>query len=748
MSSTLETRKLAAVVFADIEGYTALFQRDEAAAMRQVQLHRKGLEEISGRFHGQIIQFYGDGSVTIFTSVIDAIQSSIALQQLSMQQAIPIRIGIHMGDLVYKDNDIFGDVVNVTSRIQSAGIAGSILVSKKVADELKNHPEIKFQPIGKFSLKNVGEELDLFALTGSGLKVPPVHKSIKKNTFYSTRTYIFLLVLVSLAGLLVIPRLKQSALEKFTTERLGILPFENLTPNPELDRVSMQTFVWLTKVLSEFAEPNKIMQSRSAMLYTNGDLSLFKKDPSLFRKTGCIYQLTGSFNPWGVNNDSLEFNAAVYDVRTDEAVIHLQKVYCAADSPWDGIRQVADVIKGYWKGKDQKLLSYPKNDALDAYTNAILKWGGPEEDEARPDLIKAIHLDSTFLDPYFLLLDMFYNKGEPSNALDTLKLIHSRFKDLDERQKNYLRYHEEDIEGRRTSAWKYFLNEWRNDSIDLMYTTSGMVMGIEYLNDPVTTLMIGASNAEDTLSLLTCDYCRTRLLQAMKAHVALSQFEQAGALADRVRLLVRRPGEYMALIHYYMAVKDTSSTNTLIFSIENDTISSRALKSYLNLIAGREAMLQGNIPLRNYYADRAIKAMKGESGRPMARAFALKDDLDMALRIYEKTWQEIADDGRQTMALGEMGVLYARKKQVEKANEIITTLERRKKRFDYGEIPYMQGKIKAHLGDSASAVAYLSKSLDEGRLFQTGISFQYDPDLMILNSDPGYKKLLDRNKQL
>ncbi len=68
-------------------------------------------------------------------------------------------------------------------------------------------------------------------------------------------------------------------------------------------------------------------------------------------------------------------------------------------------------------------------------------------------------------------------------------------------------------------------------------------MGMEYLNDPVTTLMIGASGASDSVSLLTCDYCRTRLLQAMKAHVALSQFEQAAALADRVRLLVRRPGE-------------------------------------------------------------------------------------------------------------------------------------------------------------------------------------------------------------
>ncbi len=166
------------------------------------------------------------------------------------------------------------------------------------------------------------------------------------------------------------------------------------------------------------------------------------------------------------------------------------------------------------------------------------------------------------------------------------------------------------------------------------------------------------------------------------------------------------------------------------------------------MIAGREATLQGNISLRNYYADRAIKAMKGENGRALARAYALKDDIDAALGIYEKTWMDMKDEGRQISVLGEMGVLYARKKQVEKANEIITMLDRKKKRFDYGKIPYLQGKIKAHLGDSAGAIAYLAKSLDEGRLFETGVSFQYDPDLMILATDPGYKKLLDRNKQL
>src|SRR6188474_3323873 len=119
MIAQAENRRLAAVMFADIEGYTALFQRNEAVAIKQVNDHRQDLENATQKYKGEIIQFYGDGSATIFESVIDAVRCAMDIQSASANSRIPVRIGIHMGDLVYKDGDIFGDVVNVASRIQS-----------------------------------------------------------------------------------------------------------------------------------------------------------------------------------------------------------------------------------------------------------------------------------------------------------------------------------------------------------------------------------------------------------------------------------------------------------------------------------------------------------------------------------------------------------------------------------------------------------------------------------------------------
>ena len=93
MMPQTETRKLAAVMFVDIEGYTSLFQQNESAAIKQVNDHRKELEETTLKYNGNIIQFYGDGSATVFDSVIDAVRSATELQQKSIVARIPIRNG-------------------------------------------------------------------------------------------------------------------------------------------------------------------------------------------------------------------------------------------------------------------------------------------------------------------------------------------------------------------------------------------------------------------------------------------------------------------------------------------------------------------------------------------------------------------------------------------------------------------------------------------------------------------------------
>lgn len=172
-------RMLAAIMFTDMVGYTALMQEDEQKATDNRDRHRKILQESISRFHGNILQYYGDGTLIIFNSAIEAINSAIEIQMaLQKEPKIPLRIGLHTGDIVYDDEGIYGDGVNVASRIEGLAISGSVLISGKVYDEVKNHRAFNTVSLGQYELKNVKKPMEIYALSNEGL-ITPTEKEIK-----------------------------------------------------------------------------------------------------------------------------------------------------------------------------------------------------------------------------------------------------------------------------------------------------------------------------------------------------------------------------------------------------------------------------------------------------------------------------------------------------------------------------------------------------------------------------------------
>lgn len=167
------THQLAAIMFTDIQGYTALMQRDEEKAIEFRNRHREVFNTVTKKFNGRILQYYGDGTLSTFSSAIDAVRCGIDMQlAFRAEPQIPVRIGIHTGDIIVSKDEIIGDGVNVASRIESLAAIGSVFISEKVYDEVKNQSGIQTVSMGIFELKNVDKPLEVFAITNPGLSVP------------------------------------------------------------------------------------------------------------------------------------------------------------------------------------------------------------------------------------------------------------------------------------------------------------------------------------------------------------------------------------------------------------------------------------------------------------------------------------------------------------------------------------------------------------------------------------------------
>ncbi len=160
--------QLAAILFADIVGYTSMMQEDENAAVEKINRFRESLEIIAEELNGKIIQYYGDGALLLFQSSTDAAEFAKIFQtELNDPPLIPVRIGIHMGDVLLQNGNIFGDVVNIASRIQALAPSGGIYVSEMVNQNIANKKGLESVFIKQEKLKNVKEPVKIFEVVTS-----------------------------------------------------------------------------------------------------------------------------------------------------------------------------------------------------------------------------------------------------------------------------------------------------------------------------------------------------------------------------------------------------------------------------------------------------------------------------------------------------------------------------------------------------------------------------------------------------
>ncbi len=166
-------RRLAAIMFTDIVGYSSMMQKDEEYANKMRIRHRQIFDRWHKQFKGKVLQYYGDGTLSIFNSTTDAVECAVAIQQsLKSNPKVPLRIGIHIGDITYSDNEVYGDGVNIASRIESLCVPGGVFISGKTYDDIKSHPRLKAKAMGTFPLKNIHQQIEIYAINNDGINVP------------------------------------------------------------------------------------------------------------------------------------------------------------------------------------------------------------------------------------------------------------------------------------------------------------------------------------------------------------------------------------------------------------------------------------------------------------------------------------------------------------------------------------------------------------------------------------------------
>ncbi|MEW5800043.1 MAG: adenylate/guanylate cyclase domain-containing protein [Bacteroidota bacterium] len=172
MTSSKEIRRLSAIMFTDIVGYSALTQRNEKLALELLQWHAGELRPIFSKFHGIEIKTIGDAFLVEFSSALDAAECAIEIQTRLQQyntsapaeRRLQLRIGIHLGDVVRRENDIFGDGVNIAARIEPFAAPGGICISEDVTRQVKNKISYPVEPLSSHQLKNISLPVQLFAI--------------------------------------------------------------------------------------------------------------------------------------------------------------------------------------------------------------------------------------------------------------------------------------------------------------------------------------------------------------------------------------------------------------------------------------------------------------------------------------------------------------------------------------------------------------------------------------------------------
>jgi adenylate cyclase len=409
-------------MFTDIVGSTSVMQHNEVKAVTLSRRYVAVLKEYVSQYQGQVLNDYGDGSLCIFSSVKNALLCAKDMQlELQREPQVPLRIGLHIGEIFFEEGKIYGDGVNVASRIQSLGQANTVLFSWEVMDKIKNHPEIKAVSLGQFTFKNVDDPVEVFALADEGLFVPKRNKlegKVIKNKEKNRKVIALLLLILASVLTLSYFLFVKKPIKNADRSSIAIIPFHNQALDKTLDSYCYGLASEIRTQLSLNNQFEFISSDQATYKYKDSKLS-----PSeMGNELDVDYVLLGSVYKMG---GKLKITVELADGKNGKSIWSLPP-YLSTLSTMEDLFSVQSSIaqkvleKFSFEKKYSSSIPTVSLPAYNYYLKARESLGGWNMKLSIEFFEKAIQLDSNFLSAYqgliFAKALLYWNYGS-----DTVK---------------------------------------------------------------------------------------------------------------------------------------------------------------------------------------------------------------------------------------------------------------------------------------------------------------------------------------
>jgi adenylate cyclase len=316
-------RKLAAILAADVAGYSRLMELDEAGTFEQLKTRRIELVEPAITAHrGSIFKLMGDGLLAEFGSVVDAVECAVEIQRgmaernagLPEDHRIDVRIGVNLGEVIVEGTDRHGEGVNIAARLQQLADPAGICVSGKVANEVEKKLTFGFEPMGAQKVKNISEPIPVYRVKLDGVRAPAKRQPAKSALADWQRPIAAALILLAglaAAGWYGLTR-SPSHLVGTHVPSIAVLPFDDISPDKSLGNLGDGVSEDIITMLSRFPDLSVIARN-SSFTYKGKPVDIRQ----IGRDLNADYALEGSVRK---DADQIRITAQLIDAQTGQHV--------------------------------------------------------------------------------------------------------------------------------------------------------------------------------------------------------------------------------------------------------------------------------------------------------------------------------------------------------------------------------------------------------------------------------------------